>query len=383
MAPADGRLVVDGKFFAQDNTRFSFTAGEERFTFRGVTYGTFAPRADGAAFPERARLRNDFELIADAGFTVVRTYTLPPDDVIDAAAEHGLLLFAESFYPDWRYITGGSQRDVRDVLVSARRTVRAAARQFAGNPHIAALSLGNEIPADVIRWVGTRTIARAIGDLASTVRDEDPDLLVTYGNYPTTEFLPLPDLDFLTFNVFLERHGDLRRYIARLHNLTGERPVVIGEFGLDAGVGDDVQAASVDRQLRTAVEGGAGGTCLFSWTDDWWVGGTQVRGWHFGLTSEDRTPRPALDVARTWNRRDVRDVSSRWPSVSVVVCAYNAAATLDECLRHTCALDYPDLEIIVVDDGSTDDTAAIASRYERVVLVPIVHAGLSAARNAR
>jgi glycosyltransferase involved in cell wall biosynthesis len=67
--------------------------------------------------------------------------------------------------------------------------------------------------------------------------------------------------------------------------------------------------------------------------------------------------------------------------MSVVVCAYNAASTLDECLRHTCALDYPGLEIIVVDDGSTDGTAEIARRHGRARLVSIAHAGLAVARN--
>ena len=76
------------------------------------------------------------------------------------------------------------------------------------------------------------------------------------------------------------------------------------------------------------------------------------------------------------------DLDFSWPSISVVICAYNAASTLDECLRHTCALDYPGLEVIVVDDGSTDATADIAQRYPRVRLVQIEHAGLAAARNA-
>jgi len=61
-----------------------------RFPFRGVTYGTFAERADGALFPERRLLRADLRAIAASGFNVIRTYTAPPDDVIDFAGEFGL-----------------------------------------------------------------------------------------------------------------------------------------------------------------------------------------------------------------------------------------------------------------------------------------------------
>src|SRR5206468_3683263 len=128
-------------------------------------------------------------------------------------------------------------------------------------------------------------------------------------------------------------------------------------------------------------ERGVAGTCVFSWTDEWWVGDGPVEGWHFGLTRADRSPRPALDVAARWNRRTVADVLEAWPSMSVVICAYNAEATLDECLRHTSALDYPGLEVLVVDDGSTDATARIAASHLRATLLTIPHAGLSVARN--
>jgi hypothetical protein len=59
----------------------------------------------------------------------------------------------------------------------------------------------------MVRWVGTRTIASAIDELIEVVREEDPDRLVTFANYPTAEYLPLENLDFLTFNVFLERRA--------------------------------------------------------------------------------------------------------------------------------------------------------------------------------
>jgi glycosyltransferase involved in cell wall biosynthesis len=185
------------------------------------------------------------------------------------------------------------------------------------------------------------------------------------------------------FNVFLERRPDFRRYLTRLHHLAGDRPLVLGEVGISADPGPEGerrQAEVLDWQLEAALERGVAGTCVFSWTDDWVVGEARVTDWHFGLTRADRSQRRSLATATLWNERTVRDLEFDWPRISVVICAYNAGATLDECLRHTCELDYPCLETIVVDDGSVDDTAEIASRYP-VRLVRIEHGGLSVARN--
>ena len=112
-------VEVDGKFFA---------AGGERFEFRGVTYGTFAPRADGTLFPERERLQRDLAMMRTAGFSVVRTYTMPPEDLLEAASEIGLRVLAGVFYPDWRYLLGSSRRERRQVAREARKEVLAAAR---------------------------------------------------------------------------------------------------------------------------------------------------------------------------------------------------------------------------------------------------------------
>lgn len=370
------RIVVDGKHFACD---------ADRFHFRGVTYGTFQPREDGARYPEREAVKGDFASIAEAGFTVVRTYTPPPDDVVDLAADWGLRLLVDVFYPDWRYLVGNSRRERQRMSNDAIAEVQRVTRQFAGNPVLLGLSLGNEVPADAVRWFGASEVSRLIERLAEVVHAEDGDRLVTYANYPTTEYLPLESLDFLTFNVFLEHQPDFRKYLTRLQHLAGARPLVLGELGIDAGAereGEDRQREVIDWQLGTALERGVAGTCVFSWTDEWWVGEAEVEGWHFGLTRKDRSPRPALQAARAWNGRTVADVSFDWPSISVVICAYNAAASLDECLSHTCALEYPRLEILVVDDGSTDATASIASQHPRARLLRVPHGGLSAARNA-
>jgi glycosyltransferase involved in cell wall biosynthesis len=370
-----GRVRAEGKFFSE--------AGQ-RFEFRGVTYGTFAPRGDGAQFPEREQVECDLGMIREAGFSVLRTYTLPSDDFLDAAADHGLRVLPDVFYPDWRYLLGGSRRQNRRVAREARQEVRRAARRLAGNEQVLALSLGNEVPADVLRWHGINVVADTIRELVEIVREEDPDQLATYANYPTAEYLPLECLDFLMFNVFLERREDFRRYLTRLHQLAGDRPLVLGEVGISAGEGPDGehdQAEALEWQLETAIDRGVAGTCVFSWTDEWHVGGAPVTGWRFGLTRADRSRRAALEVASRWNQRTVRDLDFEWPSISVVVSAHNCAATLDECLRHACALDYPDLEVIVVDDGSTDATCGVAMRYPEVRLVQIDHGGLAVARN--
>lgn len=69
------------------------------------------------------------------------------------------------------------------------------------------------------------------------------------------------------------------------------------------------------------------------------------------------------------------------PLVSVIVPCYNAAKTLHACLASALGQTYQPLEVIVVDDASTDDSVAIAERLGcRVYRLP-VNAGVSAARN--
>jgi glycosyltransferase involved in cell wall biosynthesis len=69
------------------------------------------------------------------------------------------------------------------------------------------------------------------------------------------------------------------------------------------------------------------------------------------------------------------------PRISVIVPARNAAATLARCLDALSAQKTDDIELIVVDDNSTDQTAAIASRYQVNLIALPQHAGVSAARN--
>ena len=74
---------------------------------------------------------------------------------------------------------------------------------------------------------------------------------------------------------------------------------------------------------------------------------------------------------------------SRQTTVSVVIPAYNAEGTIEDCLNSLLAQTCPPQEIIVVDDGSDDSTRECVSRFSTVKLLPLVgRYGAGGARNA-
>ena len=68
------------------------------------------------------------------------------------------------------------------------------------------------------------------------------------------------------------------------------------------------------------------------------------------------------------------------PLVSAIVPAYNEAAHIEMCLTSLKNQTYPRIEIICVDDGSTDTTKTIASLYADFV-ISLTHQGPAHARN--
>lgn len=74
--------------------------------------------------------------------------------------------------------------------------------------------------------------------------------------------------------------------------------------------------------------------------------------------------------------------------VSVIIPCYNASAFIGECLESILQQDHADLEVICVDDGSKDDTAAVirriaetAPRGKIIRLIQQPNGGATAARN--
>src|SRR5213594_1903412 len=190
-APPLVRPRVRGKFLF---------AGDDKLYVRGVTYGAFRPDPAG------------------------REYRRP--DVIDR----------------------------KKSMSEIETMIRMAARECAGHPALLCYGLGNEIPAPVVRWLGRRPVERYLRRLYGALKAEDPEGLVTYVNYPTTEYLQLPFLDLVCFNVYLEERERLEAYLARLQNVAGDRPLLMSELGLDSlRNGEEAQARALDWQVRTTL----------------------------------------------------------------------------------------------------------------------------------
>ena len=365
---ASGRVRVDGKFLAR---------GGRRFRVQGVTYGPFPPDADGRPFPAPPRVGADFAQMRGVGVNAVRTYHVPPAWFLDLADEHGIAV-----YIDVPWAKHLCFLDCEAAKRGAREAVRAAAVLGAGRASVLAYGVGNEIPPGVVRWHGARRVERFLAELMDAAKQADPGGLVTYASYPPTEYLDLSHLDFATFNVYLHDAEAFRRYLFRLQNLVGDRPLLLGELGMDSlRHGEEAQAGFLGGHLREARLMGLAGAFVFAWTDEWHTGGHPIRDWAFGVTHADRFPKAACHALREAFGASPASLLAEAPRVSVVVCTYNGGATLEQCLHSLLALDYPDYEVVVVDDGSTDDTRQILSRFPSVRAVYQPNRGLSAARN--
>jgi GT2 family glycosyltransferase len=363
---SDGlRPSVRGKFL---------WVGEEKLYVRGVTYGTFRPDGDGVPYPRREVVEEDFTQMAASGVNCVRTYTLPPGWLLDLAGQAGLYVMVGLW---------GEQYVLHEKKLarSTEEHIRAGVRACQGHPAVLCYALANEIPASVVRWYGVRRVERFLRRLYDTAKQTDPDGLVTYVNYPMTEYLELPFLDLMCFNLYLETRKPLEAYLRRLQNLAGDRPLLLSEMGLDSRRNGELdQAQTLDWQVRTAFGAGCAGVFVYAWTDEWHCGGADIHDWDFGLTRRDRQPKPALAAVRHAFDEVPFSQDLAWPRISVVVCTYNGHRTIRSCLEGLVNLQYPDYEVIVVNDGSIDDTAVIVREY-KVRLISTENRGLSEARN--
>lgn len=362
------RVRVDGKFFR---------LGAAKFFVKGVSYGPFQPGPDGQPFPSREDAARDMQLIVELGANVVRLYSRPPAWMLDLAEDHRLKLMIDLCLDKQRAFLGGEPA-WRETL----QEIKSIVREFRGHPAVFAFSVVNEIPPDIVRWTGTRTVAERIEEMIHAAKAEDPDCLCTFANFPPTEYLQPRNVDFVSFNVYLHQRPAFDSYLARLQMQAQNLPLLLSEFGIDSiRETEEAKCSMLEWQVVSAFRAGLAGVVVFSFTDDWVFAGKQVDDWAMGLTGKDRQIKKSFRVVQECFRRAPYFRLLRYPKVSVVVACYNGARTLKVCLDSLQNLHYPDYEVILVDDGSTDATADIASHYDQVRLLSQRNHGLGVARN--
>ncbi len=176
----------------------------------------------------------------DLGANCLRIYHTPPVWFLDLAQEMGLKIFLDVAWPKNLTFVG----DEELTAAGARGCAKCGAglRQSSG---CFAISVVNEIPSDIVRYVGRQKIDEFIDDLVMIAKAEAPDCLFTFANFPTTEYLtPAASISSASMSICTMKKV-FRNYLARLQNIAGEKPLMLGEYG--------------DRHDAGEHAGGAGG----------------------------------------------------------------------------------------------------------------------------
>jgi GT2 family glycosyltransferase len=369
---ANQRIRPAAKFFLE---------GDKKFFVKGVTYGPFKPDLEGNYLGRPEQVDADLALMRQTGLNVVRIYHAPPPWFLDRCTNAGMRVLVT--LPWEKHIEFLRERSIRRQIGEA---VRETVSKYAGHPAILGYLVGNEISSTMARWLGARRVIEFVEELIRIGRALDPDALFSYATYPPTEYLLPQNADFCCFNVYLHNQRDFEGYLLRLQNLTGEHPLILGEFGMDTiRHSQEEQAEMLGWHVDSVVKCGLAGTIFFTWTDEWFTGGQEITDWAFGIVTRERRPKKAFYMLEEKLGRNNSTLPHRplpkAPFVSVIVCSYNGGPTLASCLDSLGKLNYPEYEVILVDDGSTDDTSYIAAQFPWVRYIPQSNQGLSHARN--
>lgn len=374
--------LADGKFFR---------AGALRVRLHAVTYGPFP-----GGWPDS--FEPDFRRIAAAGFNAVRLFEMADRRLLDAARQCGLRVFGGL---KWGHNADFFRRP--ELYQTACGELVRALRETAGHPALAGVYVANEVPADLVRWMGPLRVRLALERLIALGRETAPELPFAYANYPSTEYLEPENADFSAFNIYLEDPAAFRNYLKRLHHIAGDRPLVISEFGLDSlRHGPLRQAETLAWAHEISDQEETAGLTVYAWSDRWWNQHAEVSDWDFGLTDRAGNDKPALAALRqsSIQHRSVAEpqrggddqrqstISNPQspihnPTFSVIICTRNGRKRIGKCLQAVSNMTDAAFETLVVDDGSNDGTAEfVAQNFPAVRLLRRPPGGLSASRNA-
>lgn len=335
-------VTSHGKFLSRDGKKLFFKA--MRFE---------APGEPGD-FSRKLKIHARLEEFKDGRTTALIVKGPEAETIMDLAAQQGLLAMLEIDIDPAALLDRQGRRSL-GAMVSRTATM------FRGHPALAGYLLNLRVEADWLRLNGLEKVRRWMRALVESARKHDGAALVALNHRPETRALWLTDEDLLYSSVPPMTPYELKNYIVSLHNLADCRPVII-ELSESTPEQDELVAC--------AFAVGAAGVVAHPIRLAPRAGLLQVR----ALTASELLPFMTLNGT-------CPPALPESPMVSVVICAYNAERTMRPCLESLRELDYPNYEVVIVDDGSRDRTAEISMDFPEFRLIRQPNKGLSVARN--
>jgi len=157
---------------------FHLFDGESKWLSKGITYGPFRPNSMGYPFPEEARVRQDFEMIAAMGGNSLRVYSVPHEDFASLAYENGHRLLIDIPWPKHLDIYRNRKRQK-----TCLEMVKEGMERIKDWPNVMGVILGNEVPSDLVRWAGVRRVESFLYKLYRTAHDIAPQIPIGYANF--------------------------------------------------------------------------------------------------------------------------------------------------------------------------------------------------------
>ncbi|MBV8451109.1 MAG: glycosyltransferase, partial [Deltaproteobacteria bacterium] len=341
-------ILPGGKFFSRGGDKFFLKA--IRFPAPPSSFG----------FEEKIAWRKRMGDLRAAHTTAAVIAGSDAEALLDLAAQPGLYALLElKVQPEELF----SRNALRTAITDLRKRVTSL-RSY---PNLIGYLLDYPVDPDVVRSRGLEMLSARLARMVGAIRDIDPRKMVGLKHRTGTLGLMLREEDFVYAAMPQLALGELRSSVIRLHNLAEDRPVVL-EF---------VEAAPDQDELIACAFGlGAAGVVAQASAED------SRRSMPFAQSPLSLKTVRACELLPFLALNGTCPPQPAWtPKVSIVICAYNAERTLRQCLESLRRLDYPNYEVIIVDDGSHDATAQIASNFPEFRLIRQPNKGLSAARN--
>jgi glycosyltransferase involved in cell wall biosynthesis len=340
-APTHG-ITAHGKFLSRAGSKFFFKA--MRLPDVNATLD----------FSQKLKLRKRLDDLKTAHTTGLILSEAQSQPVLDIAAQSGLVGMVELKLAAGELVRGRGWKPVAGRIAHLANIV-------GRHPALAGYIIDCAVTQDELRAGGLDRARSRLRALVATIKEVAPRALVGIKLGPETRALSILEEDFLYAEIPALTPLEIRDFVVAVHNLAEARPVVI-EFA-DASPGQDEAVAVA---FGTGAAGVVAPPVPAPVSHDW----LSVR----MLRASDVMPFVTLNG--TCPPRP-----AKMPMVSVVICAYNAERTMRPCLESLRRLDYPNYEVVIVDDGSRDSTAEISMDFPEFRLIRQPNKGLSVARN--